>query len=212
MVTFLEQLHLLRGYSNNALALIDIGVCEPQVVIHPGTNICGFRFIRRLEYHRDGAFTSRLNCGLDGVSKIVGGGLSRVSYNQVLYPVAIDRVGAVIGYSKLSSIKEDMSAQLPFGGLFGGIYKISCSKKQKASCNSQNDSEGGNYESPERGEELVSRFNVADKSFPIVALFLIFGPALGLLLSIFVWWWLSVGVLVGWFGLVLFLMTLAIWF
>jgi hypothetical protein len=99
-----------------------------------------------------------------------------------------------------------------FCGFFGGIRDLFARPKKKTGSDCQDEREGGNNDSAKCGKKFVAGFDVAGKSFPIVVLFLIAGPAIGLVLCAFVSWWLGCGILFGWLGLVLFLLTLGVWF
>ena len=96
-------------------------------------------------------------------------------------------------------------------GFFCGLGNLLAGPKQERGSERQKNGETGDYNRANGDKKFVTSFNVADKTFPVVALFLILGPALGLMLAVFVSGWLGGGVLFGWLGLVLVLITLGVW-
>lgn len=114
--------------------------------------------------------------------------------------------------SSFSTVETNVGAQLPLGCIVGAFYKIFGRNVERDGCDNETDRKGRNNDGAKGSKEFIAGFYVTDKSFPVVVFFLILGPALGLLLGAFVSGWLGGGVLFGWFGLVLFLMTLGIWF
>lgn len=135
------------------------------------------------------------------------------SLAEVFYGNVGDEAPAVWRNTYEAALNKHICPQLFLGILIGALYKGLGGKVEKYGCKSETDGESSNYECAKGGKEFVSRFDVADKSFPIIVLLVIAGPALGLILGVGVSLWLGGAILLGWLGfelLVVFLMTLGV--
>lgn len=103
------------------------------------------------------------------MANVISRSLPGVDYRIIDFEFSV-----IDGEHYARNFDDYVGAQLPFGGLLGSSYKIARRLPQKASSNRQNNSECGDKDCTEGN----------DKFLIVLYLFLVFGPAIGLLIFI----------------------------
>jgi hypothetical protein len=105
-------------------------------------------------------------------------------------PSIVDHYGDRLGVftSKVRSIDGNISPQLSLGGSFRSLHQVASSKEQQQSCDAQNNCESSNDYRAKGHPKFVVPLKEMDErpepraSFILFGVFLMFGPALSLLL------------------------------